>query len=46
MREEWDPVIESHVGDPKLAFLLSSPTDVKFIADETLDFRGLSPSDR
>ena len=45
-REDWDPVIESHVRDPQLAFILSSPTDVKFIVDETLDFGGLSPSDR
>lgn len=39
-------MIESRVRNQRLAFLLSSPTDVKFIADETLDFGGLSPSDR
>lgn len=38
--------MESHVRDTRLAFILNSPTDVKFIVDETLDFGGLSPSDR
>lgn len=34
------------VRGPGRAFIVSSPSDVKFIVDETLDFRGLSPYDR
>lgn len=37
---------EEHLRDPQRACLPPSLADVKFIADETLDFGGLSPSDR